>query len=85
MTNKTYIAAEPEKVEAYMDTRQMMHTSRDAAIAANFDYDLQRIISKYSTINNLSLNPVEVRYAIEHLADEHADMLRIILGDRDAT
>lgn len=86
----TYIAQEPGIVEAFTDQRGAYHPTREAAIDANFDYDWQHacldIIENHDPKKRFQQIPVlPIADYVRKVIEEHPDMVRVILGDRDAT
>jgi hypothetical protein len=79
----TYAATEPKHVTGYQDRKGMVHANRDDAISANFDYDLRdslrTFLGKYSGCA-YRFEELLIRYVAQH-----PDMVRVLLGDRDAT
>jgi len=80
---KTYIATEPEAVTGFQDQRGVVHTSRDAAILSNFDYDLSKECAEMDFRRELERLPFEM--FLRRFAEQNPDMLRVLLGDRDYT
>lgn len=81
-----YIAGEPEEIAAFVDCNGVIHRSRDVAIAANFDTDLARAI--VAVLNDYDFGNVPVRPvidAVKAFVENNPEMVRVILGDRDAT
>lgn len=81
----TYVAAEPEEMTAFKDQNGRLHHSRDAAIASNFNADLQLAVAAVIRIVNEELPPVGTLLVIKRLAQDKPDLLRVLVGDRDAT
>jgi hypothetical protein len=86
-----YVAAEPEQVSSYKDQHGGLHETRDAAIAANFEQDLMTLIKAYCEreieqgVDPDKLVPLQFRRFIKDMAKRDPDVLRILVGDRDAT
>lgn len=84
----TYVVAEPEEVISYRDQCGNLHPDRDAAIDTNFDSDFRRMINKILEGNQSLYHAVPVLVApklIREFIETHLDLVRVILGDRDAT
>ena len=80
----TYIAAEPEVTTAYKDDLGGLHADRSAAISANFENDLIRAVRDYCE-GHPGMPLLGMRAALKYFAKNNPDMLRILVGDRDAT
>ncbi|RBO54665.1 hypothetical protein DSD19_04625 [Rhodovulum sp. BSW8] len=82
-----YVAEEPEEATVWKDKMGAAHDSREEAIRANFEADLSTIISDILMSNRqLPENRREAfRALLGVIADEHPDMLRILMGDREET
>ena len=80
-----YSAAEPQAVTRYTDLNGIDHRTRDEAIDANFKFDVQRSVDEIINLSGLSMTPSDGAALLERMADEHPDLLRILVGDRDAT
>lgn len=81
----TYVATEPDAKMVYIDTQGGSHDSREEAIGANFDIDWDDALGHAVEYAGLRKHPGLVQIAIEYMIKNHADMLRVKLGDRDAT
>lgn len=77
----TYVTCEPQMVNVFMDTDEELHTSRDAAIEANFSIDLKAAINKLNSLQS----PINFEMCLRNFIKVNPDMVRILLGDRDAT
>lgn len=82
---KTYVATEPEQVTVYADVEGDRFDTREEAIASNFRIDLVKACEKHAPSLAANYNPWDVADVLEALAKEEPDMLRVLLGDRDAT
>jgi len=86
-----YVTAEPDVVEAYADIFGRVHPTREQAIDANFAEDFKNSVAEtcgkpfvYKEVENG--NQLEFAEAIiRQFAVDHEDMLRVLLGDREAT
>lgn len=97
MNKDQYIAAEPEEfqsmeVEGRSVFRDMVggfHASREAAIEASFNMDLQRAAEELSMLHGSLLTEMIAERAhlmfLRLFVNAHPDMVRVLLGDRDAT
>lgn len=83
----TYVCAEPEQVTAYLDVNGRFHHSRDEAIEANFRAD--QVAQVNAVINRdkaLHQTPVRsLHNLIREFVQTNPDMVRVMIGDRDAT
>lgn len=80
-----YIAAELEPVTAHPDQTGKLHWTREDAIDANFADDLRKVIAAYCQNENEAMPPLGAIHLLKHMAKNHPDFLRILVGDRDAT
>lgn len=80
MSKQPYIAEEPTPISGFADHRGRFHPTRDDALEANFGYDLDAVIA-----DHWKNTDVDFREALENIAAEFPDMLRILVGDRDYT
>mgnify|MGYP000241745246 CR=1 FL=1 len=80
----TYVAAELDPVTAYPDQTGKLHWAREPAIEANFQDDLKKAIESYCRAHE-EIPPLGAIHLLKHMAEEHPDFLRILIGDRDAT
>lgn len=78
-TKNEYVAAEPMQITMYQDQVGNLHETREQALKANFEDDLGGVVPGLLEVLG---DTVAVMNAI---ADNHPDMLRILLGDRDYT
>ncbi|MBT8460011.1 MAG: hypothetical protein KJN60_10110 [Boseongicola sp.] len=84
MTSETYICAEPKKVSAYRDQNGCFHETRDQAIEANFQADLRAAMADVLEIySNIPYS--NFRRAVAKLIEDNPELVRVMLGDRDAT
>ena len=86
--NRTiYVAAEPEPVTMWEDTTGIRHIDREAAIEANFEHDLQQraFASAVMRIDSPLPDSAELSAFLRHFVQHNRDMVRVLLGDRDAT
>lgn len=84
---KEYIAAELEPVTAYPDQEGNLHLSREEAMEANFNGDLESLVEKVCHEEG-GTSWVDGDYVIavlKNIARNHPDYLRILLGDRSMT
>ena len=81
----TYITDEPEKVSGYRDKKGVFHRDRDDAILANLDVDLSRAVSDYRHDMGLFTDSGTLENFLRHFVIRHPDLVRVLLGDRDAT
>ena len=81
----TYVAAEPEVfIEThYIDVAGVSHSTREMAIEANFRCDLLKVCEEQT--KDYALSPEIYMDLVERLVRYHPDMIRVLLGDRDAT
>ena len=75
----TYVAPEPTAVSGFTDSQGKFYFSREAAIWADFNRDLRKL---WDECKDMDLDGPD---ALWHIAEHRPDMLRILLGDRDAT
>lgn len=81
---KTYVAAEPDRVEAFADQRGNLHSTRDEAIDANFDEDWRQAVN--ATLQAFPDMPViNFRQALGSFILTNPDLVRVMIGDRDKT
>ena len=83
-----YVAVEPEPITMWRDTRGKFHAARETAIAANFEHDLQRQVrASTAAVDPDSPWPDSevTAFFIRHFVHHNPDMVRVLLGDRDAT
>lgn len=82
----TYIVAEPLEQTVYTDRAGRHHVTRDLAIAANFELDFQKALYETgkATIDP-SPEPGELSAFMHLLKMNHPDLIRVLMGDRDAT
>jgi len=86
-----YVAAEPDQVEAFADITGVLHHTREGAIDANFAEDFTNAVAAtcgkplvYAALEQGGdLDFAEA--VIRQFAVDNEDMLRVLLGDRDAT
>jgi hypothetical protein len=79
-----YVCAEPEKVVVYADNKGDLHKTRDDAIDASFQHDFSAACEQ--AISKMDDMPVLLfRLAVENLVRQNPDILRVMIGDRDAT
>lgn len=82
----TYVAAEPEQVTRFIDTNGVSHEEREDAINANFEIDLKMKVKEHFAYNNITSCTVEqMLNTIKDIVSHNPDMVRVLLGDRDAT
>ena len=79
----TYIAAEPIETTSYVDQTGKIHSSRENAIDANFKDDLFQKCK--ALVEDYSLSPVYFQDLLAKFIEFNPDMVRVMLGDRDAT
>lgn len=78
-----YVAAEPVEVTIYRDAQGENHETREDAIYANFRHDLNAAMAECvgETHGTIKWHA----RSLELMAERHPCMLRVLLGDRDAT
>ena len=83
----TYIATEPEQITAYVDDLGRLHDNRESAIDANFEHDFRlACISVVESHSRYAAMPVLVMDKfVRQVIEANPEMVRVILGDRDAT
>ena len=81
----TYVAAEPEVFTEtkYIDAEGIAHDDRDSAIEANFCYDLLGVCKEQ--VRGYALSPEVYMDLVKRLVQYNPEMIRVLLGDRDAT
>lgn len=84
MSKETYVCAEPDQVTAYRDETGILHESRDAAIAANFQRDFD--VAAACVCDRYPHMPVQqFKRGVELLVKRNPDLVRVLLDDRDPT
>ena len=87
MNQTTYICAEPDTVQAFVDNKGGMHASREDAIEASFRNDsraaMNNLISRRPRLHGAPV--VALQELIQSFIQEYPDMARVMIGDRDAT
>lgn len=78
----TYVAAEPEKVEGYLDCHGKFHENRDVAFAENFEADLTEFFNTHCSRRDTAEEAIR---ALKSLERKKPEMLRVLLGDRGYT
>jgi len=81
-----YVAKEPQEHVGWADQKGKLHATRDEAIDANIDHDLRAALmetfGRDDTVNGLPMGHA-VSF-IRTFIRRHPDMVRVMLGDRDA-
>lgn len=90
LDNATYIAAELDPVTAYPDVNGKLHLTREDAIAANFAHDFHMgcmdVLENHDPKQRFTAMPVLVMADfVRTFIEKHPQMVRVVLGDRDAT
>lgn len=84
---ETYVAAEPDEVRGFADQTGKVHSTREDAIDANFKDDYGRawsgIFESREEFKDLPMGYTIM--AAEEFIKRNPDMVRVMLGDRDAT
>lgn len=82
MTNDTiYVAAEPHEVIMYRDQDGEIHPTREDAIEANFELDLQDATDDVDK----RVGCYGIARVIRQFVADYPDHTRVLLGQRDAT
>lgn len=85
-----YVAAEPDKVEGFKDQTGGIHATREAAIDANFQVDLNKAARSIFTEHpdRRKFEHIPALVIVDYLkafAEMHPDLTRVLIGDREAT
>lgn len=81
----TYVAAEPEVFTEtkYIDTQGNAHDDRESAIEANFCHDFLDVCT--NQVKGYAIDPMAYMDLVKRLVQYNPEMVRVLLGDRDAT
>ena len=83
---KEYSATELEPVTAWPDQTGKLHLSRDDAIEANFEADLDSIVEKVLYAEGGSWQDGDyIIPVLKNIAKNNPDFLRVLVGDRSMT
>ncbi len=82
-----YVCEEPQTVQAFIDNKGGIHKTREDAIGASFENDFGTCCNQaiYSAQLQDTMGVLGFRKAVKQLANDYPDMLRVLMGDRDAT
>ena len=82
-----YAAEEPQMVTAYVDLDGNYHPTRDQAIAANVKGDISAAImdaiAEDVNLHNLPVRPLDS--LVRRFIHSNKDLVRVMIGDREAT
>ena len=83
----TYVCAEPDEVKVFEDNRGRYHKSREMAINASFNNDVLELWCMVwdALPSGKRAEAQDNILALRKFIARNPDMVRIMLGDRDAT